>query len=185
MRMTSATSQGGRVTKIYPSIAELVPAYESLVDRVDQWPYADDGARGANRRRYVPNARVRAAAGWSVDRFLPPCGAWQNCGAACAAQSFSECRHERRPLYRYSKLCGRRWVVPRHDDRWCWETNTPWVFSSANIGVRPPAAWASGEHRGLGSLCPGGCESPCADCRCHSPSTATLQFGECPYRREP
>src|SRR6266480_1437667 len=69
MRMTSATSQGGRVTKIYPSTAAVVPAYESRVDRAGQSPSAGDGARGANRRRYVPDAHAPAAAEWFADRF--------------------------------------------------------------------------------------------------------------------
>src|SRR5271166_2282854 len=95
MRMTSATSQGGRVTKVYPRTAADVPGYESRVDRVDQSRSAGDGAKDANRRSYAPGVRVQGAAEWSADRSRPPCGAWQNCGAECAAQSFSGCRHER------------------------------------------------------------------------------------------
>src|SRR5450755_2345430 len=50
MRMTSATSQGGRGTTVYPRTAADVPDYESRVDRVDQSRSAGDGAKDANRR---------------------------------------------------------------------------------------------------------------------------------------
>src|SRR5262245_57555880 len=133
-------------------------AAESPVDPVDWWRRVSGDAKDANRPWCVPGWHAPAKAEWSVDPCRLPCGAWRNCGAACAVRFFSGCQHEQRLLGTRAKPSCRRWAVPGHDGRRCWEIENASVFSSANTRARLATTCHSKEHRGRGLLCLGECE---------------------------
>ena len=187
LRMTSATSQGGRFTTACSPAGSWCcagAADRDLIERIDR------GVQMALRQVQIDGGvfQVRMAQ-QKLDR--PQIGSgfhqvwWRSCGEACAAQS--SCLMPARAAaswQAYQTVLSEMGCFHTRDGPRCWGTDRSSVSSSASTRARLRAASESAAHRGRAIPCPDGRGSPCARYRCRSPSAATPRSGACRSRRE-